>query len=327
MSKMSHINVIEKYGEHRLAIHNLLSSILGCFADEKMFEQSQEELTRVAASLCSYYPFVSLLYLLDAQGKQICKNVPGSHFKNHPKIGMGADRSNRPYYLLAKKTTSVVVTEPYLSSVRRELCLSTCVKIVNEDGSTKGFIVLDIDVSATLAFLTGDSRRVHFEPYFKVMYTLIVLGLFSVALVLLYAASLECIKVVQSMMMPQQIMEIPFGVVIYLTLALAIFDLGKTTLEEEVLLYKDILRHSSTRRTITRFIAVIIIAVSIEALLMIFKFALNGGGEHIIEAVWIIIAAAMLLVALGVYVYLGSKAEGLLLKNNGNTRKRHEKGA
>jgi hypothetical protein len=98
-------------------------------------------------------------------------------------------------------------------------------------------------------------------------------------------------------------------------LALAIFDLGKTTLEEEVLLYKDILRHSSTRRTITRFIAAIIIAVSIEALLMIFKFALKGGGEHIIEAVWIIIAAAVLLLSLGVYVYLGSKAEGMLLNN------------
>ena len=48
---------------------------------------------------------------------------------------------------------------------------------------------------------------------------------------------------------------------------------------------------------------------------------------HIIEAVWSIIAAALLLVSLGVYVYLGSKAEGMLLKNNGNTRKRREKGA
>jgi hypothetical protein len=60
---------------------------------------------------------------------------------------------------------------------------------------------------------------------------------------------------------------------------------------------------------------------------MIFKFALNGGGEHIIEAVWNIIGAAFLLVSLGVYVYLGSKAEGMLLKYNDNTRKRREKGA
>ena len=77
--------------------------------------------------------------------------------------------------------------------------------------------------------------------------------------------------------------------------------------------------HSSTRRTIIRFIAVIIIAVSIEALLMIFKFALNGGGEYII-------AAALLLVSLGVYVYLGGKAEVMLLKNNVNTRNRLDKG-
>lgn len=51
MSKMSQINVIEKYEEHRLAIHDLLSSILSCFADEKMFEQNQEELAKVAVFL------------------------------------------------------------------------------------------------------------------------------------------------------------------------------------------------------------------------------------------------------------------------------------
>ncbi|MDD5412134.1 MAG: PDC sensor domain-containing protein [Methylobacter sp.] len=321
MSKMGHLNVIEKYEEHRSAIHNLLSSILSCFSDEKLFEKNHEELTELLNSLCSYYPFVSLLYLLDAQGKQICKNVPGSHFKNHPKIGMDADRSNRPYYLAAMKADGVVVTEPYLSSVRRELCLSTSMKMINDDGTIKGVVVLDIDLGSTLAILTGDSRRIHFEPYFKAMYTLIVLGLFAVALVLLYAAGVECSDVVHSMMDPQKEMGIPFGVVIYLTLALAIFDLGKTTLEEEVLLYKDILRHSSTRRTITRFIAVIIIAVSIEALLMIFKFALKGDGEHIIEAVWIIIAVAFLLVSLGVYVYLGSKAEGMLLNNRDKLKK------
>jgi hypothetical protein len=45
------------------------------------------------------------------------------------------------------------------------------------------------------------------------------------------------------------------------------------------------------------------------------KFALKGDGEHISEAVWIIIAVALLLVSLGIYVYLGSKAEGMLLNN------------
>jgi len=320
MSKMSHINVIEKYEEHRLAIHHLLSSILSFFVDKKMFEQSEEELTEQFSSLYAYYPFVSLFYLLDAHGKQLTPCIQGRKAEPHPQMAIGADRSNRPYYLAALKSDGVVVTEPYLASVRRELCVSTCVKILNNDGYTRGFVVLNIDLSAMLSFLTGDSRRKYFEPYFKVIYSLIVLGLFSVAGVLLYTAALECLTVAKSLITPKQEIAIPFGVVIYLTLALAIFDLGKTTLEEEVLLYKDILRHSSTRRTITRFIAVIIIAVSIEALLMIFKAALHGGGEQLIDAVWIIIATALLLVSLGIYVYLGSQAEAILLRYNDNTK-------
>lgn len=315
MSKMSHINVIEKYEEHREAIHHLLSSIIGCFANEKMFEQSREELGDLLSSLCDYYPFVSLLYLLDANGKQIGKNIPGVRFKNIPPTGEGADRSRRPYFIAAANGNDLVVTEPYLSSVGRELCLSACARIYNDDGSVKGHIVLDIDLSLTLIFFTGESRRVYFEPYFKVMYSMIVIGLFVVALVLLYASARECLEVLASLGSSTEKIQIPFGMVIYLTLALAIFDLGKTTLEEEVLLYKDILRHSSTRRTITRFVAAIIIAVSIEALLMVFKSALDGSGENIIGAVWIILAAAALLLCLGVYIYLGSKAESLLIDN------------
>lgn len=315
MSKMSHINVIEKYEEHHSAIHNILSSILSCFADEKMFEQNQDDLTDTLDSLCNYYPFISLLYLLDPNGKQLCMNVPGIHFKDLPvKEGKGVDRSKRPYYLLALKSESVAVTEPYLSSIKRELCLSASLKICNEDGDVVGIVVVDIDLAAILSFLTGDSKRIHFEPYFKTMYSLIVLGLFVVSLILLYASLMECITVIQTLLQAPNEVVMPFGVVIYLTLALAIFDLAKTTLEEEVLLYKDILRHSSTRRTITRFVAAIIIAVSIEALLMIFKSALHGG-EHILDAVWVMLASAILLLALGIYVYLGSKAEVMLIKN------------
>jgi len=100
-------------------------------------------------------------------------------------------------------------------------------------------------------------------------------------------------------------------VIIFLTLALAVFDLGKTTIEEEVLMHKDIFRHSSTRRTITRFIAAILIAVSIEALLLMFKSAL-GDGHNIMAAVWMMFSAVGLLVGLGIYVYLGARAESQL---------------
>ncbi len=313
MSKMSHINVIEKYEEHQGAIHHLLSSILNCFSDSKMFEQNKQELTEQFNSLCTYYPFISLFYLLDANGRQVSMNIPGKYFKGMTTAGQGSDRSKRPYFLMSCNSDSVVVTEPYLSSARRELCLSASIKVIEDNGDLLGYIILDVDLGATLSFLTGDSKRIHFEPYFKAVYSIIVAGLFSVSILLLYLAGKECWSVIQAVLTENENKLLPFGVVIYLTLALAIFDLGKTTLEEEVLLYKDILRHSSTRRTITRFIAAIIIAVSIEALLMIFKSALQESGEHIIQAVWIILASGFLLLCLAIYVYLGSKAEVMLI--------------
>ena len=112
----------------------------------------------------------------------------------------------------------------------------------------------------------------------------------------------------------------PFGVIIFLTLGLAVFDLGKTILEEEVLMHKDIFRHSSTRRTITRFVAAILIAVSIEALLLMFKAAL-GQGDGMLAAVSMMFTAIGLLVGLGIYVFLGAQAEVALLKQRGASRK------
>lgn len=317
MPKMSHINVIEKYEEHRAAIHYLLSSIVRCFADNKLFEKGQKDLSKSLESLCAYYPFISLLYLLDPSGKQICKNIYSSRFNYHIKTGMGVDRAKRPYYLLAMSSNDVIVTDPYLSSIRRELCLSASIKVTNDEDAVKGIIVLDVDLELLLTFLTGDSHRTYFDPYFKVIYSTIVTGLFIVALLLLYLAGKECWIVLKAIFIKTEENKLlPFGVVIYLTLALAIFDLGKTTLEEEVLLYKDILSHSSTRRTITRFISAIIIAVSIEALLMVFKSAVQGSGEYMIQAVWVILAAGFLLLCLAVYVYLGSKAEVILVQSS-----------
>lgn len=312
MSQMSHILVIERYEEHRAAIQRLLLSIQSGFGDEKVFDQSQQQLSETLNSLCSYYPFISLLYLLDQNGKQLSSNIPGRYYKNQPQTGNGIDRSKRPYFLAAKHQQGPVITEPYLSSIKNELCISVCSQVKTDNDTISGYIVLDIDLAAMLNFISGETLRAYFEPGLKAVYSIIVFGLFSVAAILLYAAGNECVEVLQKAVNQQEAKLIPFSVVIYLTLALAIFDLAKTTLEEEVLLYKDILKHSSTRRTITRFIAAIIIALSIEALLMIFKSALQGSGQFIVEAVWVVIAAAFMLLCLGVYVYLGSKAEALL---------------
>ena len=191
------------------------------------------------------------------------------------------------------------------------LIITAAVKLKVAGSGEIAYIVLDIDLVRAVEFLMGDLARRRFMPAFKAVYILIVSGLFAVAGVLLYAAGTEMISLWHVDGNREDLHMKPFGVIIFLTLALAIFDLGKTILEEEVLMHKDIFRHSSTRRTITRFIAAILIAVSIEALLLMFKAALGVDG-NILSAVWMMLTAVGLLVGLGIYVYLGAQAEAIL---------------
>ena len=310
MSAMSYLSVIERFHEYKSALHELTASILTGIAEPSLLE-SEQKLRETFHSISEHYPFMSLLYTLDANGVQISGNIASLHPGKDDAIGLGKDRSERPYYLLAKNSDSVVVTEPYFSNNGGMLCISAAAKRYRPGSKEAAYIVLDIDLTKTIEFLMGDMSRRRFMPAFKVVYSLIVAGLFAVTGVLLYAAGSEMFSLWHIADKEDLHMK-PFGVIIFLTLALAIFDLGKTILEEEVLMHKDIFRHSSTRRTITRFIAAILIAVSIEALLLMFKAALGVNGD-VLSAVWMMMTAVGLLVGLGIYVYLGAKAEAILI--------------
>lgn len=310
MSTASYISVIERYHEYRTAIHDIMASILTGLAEECLIHNKETRIDAIK-SLSKHYPFIDMLFILDLEGVQQGDNITAS--KENPSIykGNGVSRRQRPYFRLAQQGSAddVIITNPYLSVVNRNLCISAIIKW-SCDGE-EGYLVVDADLMAIVEFLMGDEKRRKFQPFFKYTYCTIVAGLFAVMLVLLFSAFHELYLAITSAIGSKDAQLKPFGVIIFLTLALAIFDLGKTILEEEVLMHKDIFRHSSTRRTITRFVAAILIAVSIEALLLMFKAAL-GQGEQLIAAVWMMLAAVGLLIGLGLYVYLGARAEALL---------------
>ncbi|HKJ71512.1 MAG TPA: general glycosylation pathway protein [Gammaproteobacteria bacterium] len=311
MSHMSYIHLLERYHDHRGPIRDLLGSLLTGIAEDRVQEDS-EDLASAVAAVSDRYPFLDLVYALDASGRQITDNLVNPR-KGLPRSGRGMDRSQRPYFRQATEADDLVVTDPYLSSAGRHLCLSAALPQRDGSGNLRGYLVLDADLAGIVAFLLGDSARRRFQPLFKGVYSLIVLGLLTVVGVLLVFSFQELRALLPNGAAADTARHLkPFGVIIFLTLSLAIFDLAKTILEEEVLTHKDIFRHSSTRRTITRFIAAILIAVSIESLLLMFKAAL-GDGTGLLPAVGMMFTVAGLLIALGVYVFLGSRAEVQLL--------------
>ena len=319
MAAMSYLNSIERYHEYRVAIRELLGSILTGISQERLFAD-RTALREAMCDVSGHYPFVSLLYTLDARGIQTSDNVYCPR-RNQPMNaeGLGKDRSQRPYFQPASETEGVFVTEPYLSTASNTLCISASLRGKDAQGNSLGYTVLDIDLGETIEFLMGDVLRRRFQPGFRAVYSLIVAGLFAVVGALLWVAFTDIARLFETGQARDALHLRPFGAIIFLTLALAVFDLGKTILEEEVLMHKDIFRHSSTRRTITRFVAAILIAVSIEALLLMFKAAL-GQGEGMLAAVWMMFTAIGLLVGLGIYVFLGAQAEVALLKQRGASR-------
>lgn len=312
MSSMSYISAIERYHEYRESLSELLSSIVTGVAEAALL--TDEALQRTTLDqMIKHYPFVDMLYVLNAEGRQVSANIRAANESSQKEAGKGTDRSQRPYFIQARANDGVVVTEPYFSAVLGNVCLSTAIQLRCADGEVSGYLVLDIDLIRAIEFLMGDAARRKYQPMFRSVYTMIVIGLFGVVAVMLGMAGIEGMHLLHALVTSGEMHYKPFTIIVYLTLALAIFDLGKTTLEEEVLMHKDIFRHSSTRRTITRFIAAILIAVSIESLLLMFKSALSDS-ELLIQSVWMMLAAVGLLVGLGCYVYLGAKAESVLLK-------------
>ncbi|MEA3289919.1 MAG: hypothetical protein U9Q04_07010, partial [Campylobacterota bacterium] len=97
-----------------------------------------------------------------------------------------------------------------------------------------------------------------------------------------------------------------FKPVIALTLGLAIFDLAKTVLEQEVV-FKNYSKNSTTEyKVLTKFSITIIIALLIESLMVVFKIAIDDYSQ-MINAVYLICGVSVLILALSVFIHLSKK--------------------
>jgi hypothetical protein len=301
MTPRNYLYLLRKYEDYQPQIDRLLDSIVTALMPRKL-ETDEAQLHKTVERLHKSYPFVELLYCLDESGMQttVSAAAPDIDDSKRSEPGMCSDRSNRAYYTKAVKNEKVsTVTSPYLSNATHQLAISA-VQRYTTAADKVGFLVINFNLEKLITFLNGDELRRRVHPFFQGVYAVIGLMLVIVAGLLLYHAGKTMFNVFEEhISATTQIFE----VVILVTLGLAIFDLGKTIIEEEVLLHKDIHHEGSMRRTISRFMSAIVIAVSIESLLLMFK-SLLGDASHLNSAVFMLIAAVSLLVGLGVYLKL-----------------------
>lgn len=95
-----------------------------------------------------------------------------------------------------------------------------------------------------------------------------------------------------------------------LTIAVAALELGQTIVEEEIQRESHMSAPSRVRRFLSRFLVVLVVALSIEALVAVFRFS-RDDPSHLPYAAAVGLMAAALLAAWGVFLKLNLGAEML----------------
>ena len=95
-----------------------------------------------------------------------------------------------------------------------------------------------------------------------------------------------------------------------LTVAVAALELAQTIIEEEVQREAHMSAPTRVRRFLSRFMVVLVVALSIETLVIVFKMS-QDSPEQLPYAACVGIAAAGLLVGWGLFIWLNRAAEDL----------------
>lgn len=105
-----------------------------------------------------------------------------------------------------------------------------------------------------------------------------------------------------------------------LTIAVAALELAQTILEEEVMREAHMSGPTRVRRFMSRFMVVIVVALSIETLIAVFRYV-HDDPRLLPQAATIGLAAAALLAAWGVFIKLNRSAEELEPEAMAETKK------
>ena len=236
------------------------------------------------------------IYLLDNKGVQI-----SATYANESKIedDIGKIRANRAYYYRAVREERCTITDPYPSLITGNLTVTASVPIFCEDGNLKYVACLDMPLDEVLKIAKLNTADAFYSNLFKYSYAIFAFALMAVAL-LLFVHGIQSFFI-DEISFSHLAIDDMFKATILLTLSLAIFDLGKTLIEEEVLGQHKEHNISGPNKTMVNFLGSIIIALSIESLMLVFKFAITDPGK-LLFAIYIMGGVALLILSLAVYI-------------------------
>lgn len=149
----------------------------------------------------------------------------------------------------------------------------------------------------------------NYHPVFRFLtraiYSLAALALSLISVAMIVGAGLDVWRAVHSGEPLKRSLLDGIGLVV---VALAVFDVAKYLMEEEVLRSRELRSASEARETLTKFIVIIVIAVTMEALVFVLGAASQNLSLLVYPAILLGVSSLMV-VSLAAYLRLSSNAE------------------
>lgn len=217
-----------------------------------------------AKKLFRNVPCLSDLYAIGVDGIQ---STPTWRRHSQDNSMQGSDRG---YFInrIQFNDNGAYISNPYICANTGQPKVSVARRF--SDGS---IVVFDLDLMAVMTKMhLIDSNRL-ISRLSVWVYGLLGGGLVLLALFLGGYGILGFVKALTQT--GDETLHYVFKSIIGITLAIAIYDLAKTILEQEVFFRSLTLEEGNEYATLTKFLTSIIIALSIESLMVVFKIAIN----------------------------------------------------
>ena len=238
-------------------------------------------------------PDANVAYILDANGKQISEMIS---LKDNFKGKIEFNQLNRTYFYKAVKERKCILTDPYPSLIGGKMVVSAAMPVFNARGNLLYVAVIDIPLNKLLKFIHKERGDTIARNVNRGIYAMFAAALFAICILLFFNG----IKMFFTYTLSTIDIKKMFESTILITLSLALYDLVKTLLFEEVIGEKE--EHPlAIHKTMIKFLGSIIIALAIEGLMLVFKFAMIAPNK-LIYAALLLGAVTFLLIGLAYYM-------------------------
>lgn len=234
---------------------------------------------------------LELIYEVDARTK--LQTTPNIYAKRTDDTEINKSRE----YLLERaeiKESGYGFTDPYKSGATKNLCITVAKK---EDNT---IIYLDFDLSKLLERLGLIEKHEIFNGVEKLFYAFAGFFMMIISFAAILYASHDFIS---NLINSEITIDNIFKPIISATLGLAIFDLAKTVLEQEVFFKVYTKDDNSEIKVLTKFLFTVLIALSIETLMVVFKIAMKESGD-MINALYLMSGISFIIIALTLFIFV-----------------------